>query len=82
MRCAVVATGLLLIHQPASPGARYTDPALKNTLEILNLLRYCTANGNKPYCDRNPATDIDKKWAPLHLAQGEIRSNVASILNR
>jgi hypothetical protein len=109
MRCAVIATGLLLIlagcgpsppepgpvfdneggaaltcmkHQPASPGTRYTDPALKNTLEILNLLRYYAANGNKPYCDRNPATDIDKKWAQLYVTQGATRSNVAPILNQ
>jgi hypothetical protein len=108
MRCAVVATSLLLIltgcgssspepgpvfdneggaaltcmkHQPASPGARYTDPALRNTGEIFTLLRYYTANGNKPYCDRKPATDIDKKWAQLYLAQGAARSNVAPILN-
>ncbi len=109
MRCAVVATGLLLIlagcgssppgpgplfdneggaaltcmkHQPASPGARYVDPALRNTGEIFTMLRYYTANGNKPYCDRNPATGIDKKWAQLYLAQGATRSNVAPILDR
>jgi hypothetical protein len=83
MRCAVVATGLLLIlagcgssppepgpvfdneggaaltcmkHQPVSPGARYTDPALKNTVEIFTVLRYYTANGNKPYCDQGQKT--------------------------
>jgi hypothetical protein len=68
-------------HQPASPGARYTDPALKNTVEIFTLLRYYTANGNKPYCDRKPATGIDKKWAQLYLTQGAAPSNVAPILN-
>ncbi len=68
-------------HQLTSPGARYTDPALKNTVEIFNLLRYYTANGNKPYCDGNPATDVDKKWAQFYLTQGTARSNVASILN-
>jgi hypothetical protein len=109
MRCAVVATGLLLIlsgcgssppgpgpvfdneggaaltcmkHQPASPGARYTDLALRNTVEIFSVLRYYTANGNKPYCDKKPATGIDKEWAQFYLAQGTVRSNVASILNR
>jgi hypothetical protein len=69
-------------HQPALPGTRYTDLALRNTVEILNVLRYYTANGNKPYCDRNPATGIDKEWAKFYLAQGTVRSNVASILNR
>jgi hypothetical protein len=109
MRCAVVATGLLIIltgcgssppdpgpvfdneggaeltcmkHQPASPGIRYTDPALRNTAEIFTLLRYYTANGNKPYCDRKPATEIDKQWAQLYVAQGAIWSNVAPILDR
>lgn len=108
MRCAVVATGLLLIlagcgpsppgpgpvfdneggteltcmkHQPASPGIRYTDPALKKTGEIFSLLRYYTANGNKPYCDGKPATGIDKQWAQLYVTQGAIRSNVAPILD-
>jgi hypothetical protein len=68
-------------HQPASPGARYTDPALRNTNEIFDVLRYYTANGNKPYCDRNPATGIDKEWAQLYLAQGAAPSNVAPILH-
>jgi hypothetical protein len=69
-------------HQPALPGARYTDPAFRNTGEIFTLLRYYTANGNKPYCDRNPATDIDKKWAQFYVTQGAAQSNVAPILNR
>ncbi|HEY2764458.1 MAG TPA: hypothetical protein VGJ13_10675 [Pseudonocardiaceae bacterium] len=69
-------------HQPASPGARYTDPAMKNTAEVLNgLLRYYTANGRKPYCDRAPATEIDKQWARLYVTEGAARSQVAPILD-
>ncbi len=68
-------------HQPASPGARYTDPTLKKTAEILTLLRYYTANGTKPYCDTEPATGIDKQWAQIYLTQGADRSHIAPILN-
>ena len=69
-------------HQPASPGARYTDPAMKNTAEILNgPLRYYTANGRKPYCDRATATEIDKQWAQLYVTEGAARSHVAPILD-
>ncbi len=68
-------------HQPASPGARYTDPAMKNTGEVFALLRYYTAHGRKPYCDGAPATDIDKQWAQLYVTQGADRANVAPILD-
>ncbi|MGH4024744.1 MAG: hypothetical protein ACRDRV_09180 [Pseudonocardiaceae bacterium] len=68
-------------HQPVSPGARYTDPAMKNTAEVFGLLRYYTANGRKPYCDGAPPTEIDKQWAQLYVTQGAARSNVTSILD-
>ena len=68
-------------HQTAPPGARYTDPAMKNTSEVFSLLRYYTANGSKPYCDGAPATDIDKQWAQLYVEQGADRSKVARILD-
>ena len=30
---------------------------------MLDLLRYWTANGDKPYCDGGPPTETDLEWA-------------------
>lgn len=67
-------------HQPAGPGARYRDPAQVRTDETLPLLRYYTANGRKPYCDRAAPSDADRAWAGVYVTLGADRANVAGIL--
>lgn len=68
-------------HQPVPPGGRYTDPARRRTDETLPLLRYYTANGHKPYCDKASATETDRAWARLYVALGADPANVAAILD-
>lgn len=67
-------------HQPAPPGARYTDPARRDTAEVLTMLRYYTANGHKPYCDGQPPTPVDTAWARLFVDLGAASDAVAPLL--
>lgn len=68
-------------HQPEPPGGRYTDPELRNTGELLAVLRYYTAHGHKPYCDGARPTDADRAWLWFYVEQGADRSNVAPLLD-
>lgn len=70
-----------LKHQTAPPGARYSDEGMRNSAEALNLLRYYTANGRKPYCDGAGASADDKTWGELYVELGADRANVASIVD-
>ncbi|HEY3259435.1 MAG TPA: hypothetical protein VGJ95_04085 [Pseudonocardiaceae bacterium] len=67
-------------HQAAPPGLRYTDPDRRRSREVLALLRYYTANGAKPYCDDQAATEVDRRWARLYVDLGADRTNVAAVL--
>lgn len=69
-----------LRHQSQPPGARYTDPAMKRTGEVLPLLRYYTVNGRKAYCDGAGPSDLDKGWARLYVQLGAEGANVAGLL--
>lgn len=69
-----------MAHQPAAPGARYTDTTLRRTGETLLVLRYYTTNGTKPYCDGAGPTDTDRAWAKLYVDLGADRTNVADPL--
>jgi len=60
-------------HQAAAPGPRYTEPGRRRSGEVLSLLRYYTANGAKPYCDRAAPTDADRRWARLYVDVGADR---------
>lgn len=67
-------------HQPEPPGSRYTDPEQKKIVEVLEVLRYYTENGRKPYCDGQGPTEIDQQWARYYVSQGADPTNVAPIL--
>ncbi|MGH4023351.1 MAG: hypothetical protein ACRDRV_02070 [Pseudonocardiaceae bacterium] len=67
-------------HQPEPPGSRYTGAERRNTAELLAVLRYYTAYGDKPYCDGAPPTDADHAWAELYVQLGADRSHVAPLL--
>jgi hypothetical protein len=68
-------------HQSQPPGTRYTDEKTKRTDEVLALLRYYTANGTKPYCDRQGPTEDDRQWVDLYVRLGANRDNVAPLLD-
>ncbi|MGQ0576555.1 MAG: hypothetical protein ACT4RN_20475 [Pseudonocardia sp.] len=69
-----------MIHQAEEPGARYTDPAQRDTTTNFALLRYYTANGAKPYCDGAPAGDTDRAWAQVYVDLGGTAAKVPSVL--
>lgn len=67
-------------HQSAEPGTRYTDVNTRDSAEVLNVMRYYTANGAKPYCDGKAATEPDKRWAELYVNMGGTTAKVPSVL--
>jgi hypothetical protein len=69
-------------HQPKSPSSGYTDPAKQNTAAGFEVLRYYTANGDRPYCDHKGATKNDKAWAKLYLKLGADPKLVRGVLPR
>lgn len=50
-------------HQPSPPSAAYAGDASADTVAMLDLLQYWTANGDKPYCDGEPPTENDVLWS-------------------
>ena len=52
-------------HQEQPPGSDYAGGTEADTARVLTLLRYWNENGDKPYCDGEPATEIDPAWADL-----------------
>ncbi|MGI9004133.1 MAG: hypothetical protein ACR2GH_21215, partial [Pseudonocardia sp.] len=69
-----------MVHQTEGPGARYTDEQMRDTAEVLTLMRYYTANGAKPFCDGAPATAADTAWAQLYVDFGGSTEKVSSVL--
>jgi hypothetical protein len=69
-----------LAHQTAEPGARYTDREMRNTGEVLALMKYYTAHGAKPFCDSAVASESDKAWALLYVDLGGTTGKVPSVL--
>jgi len=69
-----------MAHQTDEPGARYTDPALRDTVSNFALLRYYTANGTKPYCDNQAATEADRAWAQAYVDLGGTDEKVTTVL--
>lgn len=69
-----------MAHQPAAPGARYTDPVLRETGTNLALLRYYTAHGAKPYCDGAPAGEVDRAWGQAYVDLGGTAVKVPTVL--
>jgi len=68
-------------HQTQSPGSAYTGDAPSKLGSTLEVFRYYTENGSKPYCDGAGPTAIDKRWARFVVdAQGPV-STVQAILD-
>jgi hypothetical protein len=69
-----------MTHQTASPAAADHPGTAEDPSRVLTYLHYYTANGNKPYCDGNPPTAIDRQWLDLYVAGGADRSHVTRAL--
>ncbi|WP_052443329.1 hypothetical protein [Streptacidiphilus neutrinimicus] len=66
-----------LVHQSKDPATRYTAGTSADTLSILELMRYYTANGTKPFCDGKPATATDHRWMDLYTRLGGDRTHIS-----
>ena len=69
-----------MAHQTGAPGARYTDEGMRNTGEVLALMRYYTGNGAKPFCDAAAATTADMAWAQEYVDLGGTAAKVPTIV--
>ncbi|MDQ6648761.1 MAG: hypothetical protein M3Z02_01355 [Actinomycetota bacterium] len=69
-----------MAHQRHEPTRDYTAGSQANTQLVLSMLRYYSANAMKGYCDRKPATAIDRTWANLYVKLGASPEQVAGIL--
>ncbi|WP_344445311.1 hypothetical protein [Kitasatospora nipponensis] len=65
-----------LVHQSRQPGAEYTAGAGARTGAVLEMMRYYTAGGRKPFCDGQPATAADRRWTDLYRALGGDPANL------
>ena len=70
-----------MTHQSATPAPRDRPGAAEDTESVLAYLHYYTVNGNKPYCDRKPATSLDRQWLALYLAGGAQRAHITRALS-
>lgn len=52
-------------HQTAPPGTDYAGGAEADTAKVFTLLKYWNANGDRPFCDGEPANDADRAWSDL-----------------
>ena len=62
------ATQSCLVHQNHNPTTAYEGGTGGTTADVLTLLAYYSANGNKKFCDGKPANTQDKKWAALYTS--------------
>lgn len=69
-----------IAHQTEEPGARYLDREMRNTSEVLAMMRYYTSHGAKPFCDNAPASETDKAWARIYVDLGGTTEKVPSVL--
>lgn len=67
-------------HQGESPDATYTGGQDADAAAILTVFRYYVSNGDKPYCDGEQPTSVDREWAQLVVDLGGSRDNVSAIL--
>jgi hypothetical protein len=67
-----------MTHQRYAPGGR----AAGDTAHGLEVLRYYTANGARPYCDGENPTAQDRDWARLYVRLGARPEYVRGILAR
>ena len=50
-------------HQDVAPSDAYAGDESSDTVAMLDLLQYWAENGDKPYCDGEPAGEADLLWA-------------------
>ncbi|MGW4652518.1 hypothetical protein [Kitasatospora sp. NPDC004289] len=67
-----------LAHQPERPGPRYTSGQGAEPRAVLEMMRYYTANGTKPFCDGAAPTAEDRRWAELYVELGGDRRYVSN----
>jgi hypothetical protein len=67
-----------LVHQTRRPGGDYTAGRDADTRSVLEMMRYYTVNGTKPYCDGEPPGSADRAWTDLYTSLGGDRSHVPS----
>jgi hypothetical protein len=67
-----------LQHQKYAPGGEAT----KSTVYGLEVLRYYTANGGRPYCDGKKPTSRDRAWARVYVKLGAKPEYVQGILGK
>ncbi|WP_329561516.1 hypothetical protein [Kitasatospora sp. NBC_01266] len=65
-----------LVHQAKEPAPRYRAGTSADTLSILELMHYYTANGTKAFCDGKPPTSTDRHWMDLYTGLGGDRGHV------
>lgn len=71
-----------LEHQAKAPDRVYTDTADANTIEILGMLKYYTANKDVVhYCDNKGPSSVDRRWAQAYVDLGAEPANVTHILS-
>ncbi|WP_052443243.1 hypothetical protein [Streptacidiphilus neutrinimicus] len=70
-----------LVHQSKNPATRYTAGTSADTLSVLEMMRYYTANGTKPFCDGKPATATDRRWMELYMRLGGNPTHIPASLN-
>jgi len=51
------------VHQDVVPSGAYAGDESADTIAMLDLLRYWAENGEKAYCDGEPAGEADLLWA-------------------
>ena len=66
-----------LVHQHNQPDSAYEGGPRATTLLVLTMLHYYVANGNKPYCDGRPPSEVDRAWLALYLRLGADPAHVA-----
>ncbi len=70
-----------MTHQKQQPTAAYQAGGTAVSRLELAMLRYYTANGNKPYCDGRPPTATDLAWLTLYVHDGADPIHVRRYLN-
>ncbi|MBT2487192.1 hypothetical protein J7E96_01275 [Streptomyces sp. ISL-96] len=58
------------VHQTTDPGPRYTAGSRADTGSVLEMMRYYTAHGSKPFCDGEDPTSADRRWMDLYAQLG------------
>ncbi|WP_367125562.1 hypothetical protein [Streptomyces phytohabitans] len=66
------------VHQTEEPGDQYTGRSDADPRAVLELMRYYTANGAKPFCDDRAPTGTDRRWADLYSQLGGGREHVVA----